>query len=166
MGQRCHLESGGLIGRLALYYAFKESKLTRLCERIFSNTFTPYYPSPAYDRFLEGVVQSAAGSPRPMIMNLAVTARCPCSCCHCSFSDRHQQDGLDLSDFKSIISEAQELGVSLIGITGGEPLPRDDLEDIIALVGERSMLVLFTTGYGLTHERVRRRRGSPRHARA
>ena len=47
------------------------------------------------------------------------------------------------------------MGVSVIGITGGEPLLRKDLEEIIASIDNRSMPLLFTTGYQLTIERVR-----------
>jgi MoaA/NifB/PqqE/SkfB family radical SAM enzyme len=142
--------------RLALYYVVKESKLTRLAGRVFSNTFTPFYPSRAYDQFLDKVVKTASGTPSPVITNIAVTARCSCRCWHCSFSDRNRRDGLQIEDFKRIIPQLQELGVSVIGLTGGEPLLRDDLEDIIGLIDDRSMPILFTTGWGLTRARVRR----------
>ena len=60
-----------------------------------------------------------------------------------------------LSQLKEAISDAQNLGSSVIGLTGGEPLLRDDLEDIIAAIDQRSMPVLFTTGYKLTQARVK-----------
>ena len=34
-------------------------------------------------------------------------------------------------------------------MTGGEPLLRNDLEDIISCIDERSIVKLYTTGYGL-----------------
>lgn len=63
---------------------------------------------------------------------------------------------LSLEQLKSTISEVQDMGASVIGFTGGEPLLRDDLEEIIASVDERSMPVMFTTGYKLTRERVKK----------
>jgi MoaA/NifB/PqqE/SkfB family radical SAM enzyme len=60
------------------------------------------------------------------------------------------------SHLKTAISEVQDMGSSVIGLTGGEPLLRNDLEDIIPCIDNRSMLIIFTTGYKLTRERVRR----------
>ncbi len=141
--------------KLAMNYVSKESKLTRIGDKIFTNTFTPYFPSPAYDRFLKGVISITAGTPMPVVTNFAVTPQCPCNCWHCSFSDRSKTDMLSYDQLKKAIGEVQDMGTSVIGLTGGEPLLRDDLEDIIALIDNRSMPIMFTTGYKLTRDRVR-----------
>ena len=140
---------------LAMNYVAGNSKLTRVGDRIYMNTFTPYYPSPAYERYLQGILRTVEGHPTPVMMNFAVTANCICNCWHCSFSDRTKKNQLSLAELKDAISQVQELGTSMIGFTGGEPLLRKDIEDIIALVGDRSMSLMFSTGYGLTPERVR-----------
>ncbi len=62
---------------------------------------------------------------------------------------------LSYDQLKKAIGEVQDMGTSVIGLTGGEPLLRDDLEDIIALIDKRSMPIMFTTGYKLTRDRVR-----------
>jgi MoaA/NifB/PqqE/SkfB family radical SAM enzyme len=142
--------------KLALNYVSKESKLTNLDGKIFSNTFTPYFPSLAHDRFLAGAVKTALGTPSPVVCNFAITSQCICNCWHCSFSDRDLKDGMSLDQLKQSIAEVQDLGVSVIGITGGEPLLRDDLEDIITSIDSRSMPIMFTTGYKLTKQRVRK----------
>ena len=141
--------------KLALNYVFKQIKLTRIGSKVYSNTFTPFYPSLAYDRYMEGLSSIISGQSVPIVSNIAITARCPCSCWHCSFSDRSKKDALSLTEIKQTISGLQDLGSSLIGITGGEPLVRKDLEKIIEAIGPRSMPVMFTTGYNLTRERVR-----------
>ncbi len=138
----------------ALWDVARRSKLTELGGRIYSNTFTPPFPSPAYDRYLEGVLAIASGRPWPVITNFAVTPHCPCSCRHCSFAHRVPEE-LPLARLKEAIGEVQELGTSVIGLTGGEPLLRTDLEEIVAAVGDRSMSLVFTTGWQLTRERVR-----------
>jgi MoaA/NifB/PqqE/SkfB family radical SAM enzyme len=152
-----HPELRGLTLRhkLALNYVSKQSKLTELGGKIYSNTFTPYFPSPAYDRYLRGINETIAGKPVPVGTNFAVTAKCPCNCWHCSFANRPKQRELSLDQLRKAIAEVQDLGTSFIGITGGEPLLRKDLEEIIDSIGERSMPLLFTTGYKLTRERVR-----------
>ena len=89
------------------------------------------------------------------MMNFAVTANCICDCWHCSFSDRTKKNQLTVSELRDAITQVQNLGTSMIGFTGGEPLLRKDIEEIISLVGDKSMSLMFSTGYGLTPERVR-----------
>lgn len=155
MGRHPGLKGLSLKQKLALNHVSAQSKLTRMNGRIYSNTFTPYFPSPAYDRFVQGLRSLIRGEPYPVVTNFAVTARCPCNCWHCSFADRSRRDKLTLQDMKSAIAQVQELGTGVIGLTGGEPLLRDDLEDIIAAIDERSMSLLFTTGFELTRQRVK-----------
>ncbi len=155
MGLHRELKKLSIRQKLALNYVSKENKLTLLNGKIYTNTFTPFYPSLAYDRFLKGVVSLAKGKPRPIVTNFAITPKCPCNCWHCSFSHRSKNDILSLEKLKEAISQVQDLGASVIGLTGGEPLLRDDLEEIIASIDKRSMPIFFTTGYKLTKERVR-----------
>jgi MoaA/NifB/PqqE/SkfB family radical SAM enzyme len=140
---------------LAMNYVSSNSKLTRVGDRIYMNTFTPYFPSKAYERYIQGILRTVEGKPTPVMMNFAVTANCICNCWHCSFSDRTKKNQLTVSELKNAIDQVQELGTSMIGFTGGEPLLRNDIEEIISLVGDRSMSLMFSTGYGLTPERVR-----------
>ena len=156
MGLNKELWRSSLKTRLAMYYVMKESKMTKLGDEIYTHTFSPYYPSLAYDRFLKGAMVISSGTPTPIVTNFAVTPKCPCNCWHCSFADRSKQEVLTLDVLKESIRQAQDLGSAVIGFTGGEPLLRDDLEDIIASVGNRSMPIMFTTGYKLTRERVKR----------
>ena len=92
MGMNKELSSLSIKQKLAMKYVSKESKLTRIGNKIYSNTFTPYFPSAAYDRFLKGVVVTISGKPYPVVTNFAVTPQCPCNCWHCSFSDRSKKD--------------------------------------------------------------------------
>ena len=46
------------------------------------------------------------------------------------------------------------MGTSIVGFTGGEPLLREDLEEIVSSVDDRSISYVFTNGYGLTRERA------------
>ena len=155
MGRHPGLKGLSLKHKLALNHVFVQSKLTRLDGRVYSNTFTPFYPSVAYDRFVQGLRSLMRGVPCPVVTNFAVTARCPCNCWHCSFADRSLKDRLTLDVIKDAIARVQELGAAVIGLTGGEPLLRKDLEDIIAAIDQRSMPLLFTTGFELTRQRVK-----------
>jgi len=155
MGMNKELKGLSIKQKLAMNYVSKESKLTKIDGKVYSNTFTPYFPSLAYDRFLKGIVSVTSGRPMPVVTNFAITPKCPCNCWHCSFSDRSKKDVLSLEQLQKTIADVQDMGSSVIGLTGGEPLLREDLEDIIASIDERSMPIMFTTGYKLTRERVK-----------
>lgn len=157
MGFNKELKKLSIRQKLAMNYVSKESKLTQIGDKIYTNTFTPYFPSLAYDRFLKGVVTTTSGTPMPVVTNFAITPQCPCNCWHCSFSDCSKKDMPSFDQLKKAIPHVQDMGTSVIGLTGGEPLLRDDLEDIIATIDKRSMPVMFTTGYKLTQKRVKKK---------
>lgn len=94
----------------------------------------------------------------PISTYVAVTKRCMYNCWHCSASqmmDRVDED-LSTKEMIDVMQQLQKLGVGIIGITGGEPLVRKDLEEIIKAIDERSMTLLFSNGFGLTRERAKR----------
>ncbi|PHV71002.1 radical SAM protein [Sporanaerobium hydrogeniformans] len=92
----------------------------------------------------------------PISTYVAVTKRCMYQCWHCSASEMmgQKQEDLKTSDVIRIVKDLQNLGVGIIGFTGGEPLIRQDLEVILSAIDERSMTLLFSNGYGLTKERA------------
>jgi len=47
------------------------------------------------------------------------------------------------------------MGVGIIGLAGGEPLLRNDLEEIVENIDDRSVSYVYSTGYGLTSQRAR-----------
>ena len=94
----------------------------------------------------------------PISTYIAVTDKCMYHCWHCSAS-KFMKDATSNSQFstlelKKIIAQLQRLGVAIIGFTGGEPLLREDLEELIASIDERSVSYIFTTGYKLTYQRA------------
>jgi len=120
------------------------------------NSQLPPYPSPAFTQFLKVGNMVRDGKTAPSSCHIAITNRCPYDCWHCSNGNRAESDDLDMDILKTSIAKLQDMGNSLIGITGGEPLERDDLEEIIESIDERSVVMLFTTGHGLTPERVQK----------
>ncbi|MGL4760803.1 MAG: radical SAM/SPASM domain-containing protein [Sarcina sp.] len=96
----------------------------------------------------------------PISTYVAITGRCMYKCWHCSAKrfikgEDNYKEELSTKDMKRIVSNLQELGVGIIGLTGGEPLLRKDLEEIISYVDERSTSYLFTNGFGLTLEKAK-----------
>jgi MoaA/NifB/PqqE/SkfB family radical SAM enzyme/SAM-dependent methyltransferase len=129
-------------------------KVVRLGDSIVINTNFPPYPSPAFDRFAEGFSQAGSGAQRRLhSVTLAVTNRCSYRCWHCYNAGRSQED-LPLERLRELARELAGFGAVCVTLTGGEPLLRQDLEDVVSSFDSGFYLTLGTTGAGLTAERA------------
>jgi MoaA/NifB/PqqE/SkfB family radical SAM enzyme/SAM-dependent methyltransferase len=137
---------------------FAHEKVVHFGERAVVNTHFPPYPSRAFDNLAEGFGQLGdAGARRLYSVTLAVTNRCTFNCWHCYNAGRSQVD-LALDVLHKLSAALQDLGAVMITLTGGEPLLRDDLEEIARAFDERSCVIVGTTGAGLSVDRARRLR--------
>src|SRR4030095_10528606 len=103
--------------------------------------------------------------PRPYALLAEITYRCPLHCPYCSnpvaASPRRPQGGysngeLITDEWKRVIREAAALGVLQIGFSGGEPLVRRDLAELIHAAREAKLYTnLITSGIRLDDDRVR-----------
>jgi MoaA/NifB/PqqE/SkfB family radical SAM enzyme len=110
------------------------------------NSFLPPFPGRAYDRLFENLLSGRHLS--PVSAFLAITGECPCHCAHCSAA-RDRQAELSKADWENVIRQLHGLGASIIGFTGGEPLLRPDVRDLVlAAAGGGAATILFTTGIG------------------
>jgi MoaA/NifB/PqqE/SkfB family radical SAM enzyme len=122
--------------------------------RVHINSFFPPYPSRAFDRFLETVFN---GRRVPYSTYFAVTDQCPYRCPHCSYG-KHQRGALDTTQALEIIRQIRSIGTVTIGFTGGEPLVRKDIVQLVKSAGEDTATVMFSTGYNLTDDLAERLR--------
>jgi pyrroloquinoline quinone biosynthesis protein E len=99
-----------------------------------------------------------AERPGPPLWLLAeLTYRCPLHCvfCYNPVDFAQQQDELDTEDWLRVLREGRALGAVQCGLSGGEPLLRDDLEVIVAEAARLGYYTnLLTSGVGLTPERA------------
>src|SRR5882724_4985675 len=95
-------------------------------------------------------------APRPYALLAELTYQCPLHCPYCSNPMRARNDHeLTTDDWKRVIHEAAALGVLQIGFSGGEPLARRDLTDLIRVAREENLYTnLITSGIGLDDDRV------------
>jgi len=97
------------------------------------------------------------GESRLRSVSLAVSYRCNLSCIHCSaakFMDRGKED-IAVEDFARLGDELAKNGAYIIQLTGGEPLLRKDLEDIVrALDPSRFYVSINTNTMLVTAERL------------
>lgn len=92
----------------------------------------------------------------PNMMSFAVSDDCDMECKHCSFFEGVADESkkmLSLTEAQQFIKDAQELGVSVISFTGGEPLLREDFCDILKTVDKNlSTTLMFTNGFKLAEK--------------
>ncbi len=91
---------------------------------------------------------------RPMCVSFEVTHSCIADCVHCDKGGlKHEARRLSPSDYGRF---SRELQPPVIQLSGGEPLLRDDLEDIVRAVKRPSglpMVACVTNSWLLTEER-------------
>jgi pyrroloquinoline quinone biosynthesis protein E len=93
----------------------------------------------------------------PLWLLAEVTYRCPLHCVFCYNPVNYASYGQELStdDWLRVLREGRELGAAQLGLSGGEPLMRDDLEVMVAearKLGYYSNLI--TSGVGLNEKRI------------
>jgi pyrroloquinoline quinone biosynthesis protein E len=96
--------------------------------------------------------------PGPPLWLLAeLTYRCPLHCvfCYNPVDFARQEDEIGTEDWLRVLREGRALGAVQLGLSGGEPLLRDDLEIIVAEARRLGFYSnLLTSGVGLTAERA------------
>jgi len=96
-------------------------------------------------------------SDRPTTLLAELTHRCPLHCPYCSnpLELIRAEAELSTDDWKRVFTQARELGVLQLGLSGGEPLVRKDLEQLAAHArGLGLYSTLVTSGLGLTRKRA------------
>jgi pyrroloquinoline quinone biosynthesis protein E len=96
-------------------------------------------------------------SDRPTTLLAELTHRCPLHCPYCSnpLELIRAEAELSTDDWKRVFTQARELGVLQLGLSGGEPLVRKDLEELAAHArGLGLYSTLVTSGLGLTRKRA------------
>lgn len=94
---------------------------------------------------------------RPYALLAELTYRCPLHCPYCSNPIPYPAgDDLATTEWARVIREAAALGVLQIGFSGGEPLLRRDLAQLVTAAREAGLYTnLITSGVGLDEARAR-----------
>jgi MoaA/NifB/PqqE/SkfB family radical SAM enzyme len=119
-------------------------------DKIRINSFFPPYPTQSFDRIVD-IIKNQKRIPHTI--DFAVTSKCPYSCPHCSYGKRKIED-LSTNEILKLIDEIKDLGTAILGITGGEPMTRQDLEKIVSACSPELSTILYTTGYNFSKKRA------------
>ncbi len=86
----------------------------------------------------------------PVYVQWVATHKCNYCCEHCGTSaGKELQNELSTQEAINLINEMADMGVKFISVTGGEPLLRKDLFQILKLAKKRGIKVGFVTHGGL-----------------
>lgn len=87
--------------------------------------------------------------PPPMSLLAELTHRCPLSCPYCSnpLQLEKKTGELETSVWKRVLDEAAEMGILQVHFSGGEPMARPDLPELVAHARRRNLYTnLITSG--------------------
>ncbi len=93
--------------------------------------------------------------PRWLLAEL--TYKCPLQCPYCSNPLDYAQHNSEIStaDWKRVLSQARKMGAVQLGFSGGEPLSRQDLPELVEHARQLGYYTnLITSGYGLNEEKI------------
>ncbi len=96
---------------------------------------------------------------KPLWLLAELTYRCPLQCPYCSnpldFAGSRFKQELTTEQWSRVFREAKALGVLQLGLSGGEPLLRPDLESLVASAHQLGLYTsLITSAHRLTQDRL------------
>jgi mycofactocin biosynthetic radical S-adenosylmethionine protein MftC len=96
----------------------------------------------------------------PLALHLEVVAACNLKCAHCFAGELpRKEDPLSLNELDQLFAQMAAMGTFRIGLTGGEPLLRKDLFEIIDLALSHGLCPCVTTNGLLITEDIARQFG-------
>src|ERR687894_261448 len=96
---------------------------------------------------------------RPYGMLAELTYACPLHCPYCSnpLNLADYREELTTAEWQRVLAEARELGVLQLHLSGGEPLQRRDLEELVASARDLGLYTnLITSALALSPRRAER----------
>jgi PqqA peptide cyclase len=93
----------------------------------------------------------------PLALIAEITHRCPLHCVYCSNPLQMAAVGSELStrDWEAVFAQAAKLGVLHVHLSGGEPLAREDLVQLVGSAHAGGLYTnLITSGIGLSEPRL------------
>ncbi|MBX2804151.1 MAG: radical SAM protein [Myxococcales bacterium] len=81
----------------------------------------------------------------PLAVHVEVIAACDLSCAHCFAGTLPRKGQLSVNELDALFAELASMGAFRLGLTGGEPLMRRDLLDIVDAATERGLHPCLTT---------------------
>jgi pyrroloquinoline quinone biosynthesis protein E len=104
---------------------------------------------------MAGYTKTNITPPRWLLAEL--TYACPLQCPYCSNPIDYAKHSSEIGteDWKRVLTQARKMGAVQLGFSGGEPLTRKDLPELVKHARDLGYYSnLITSGYGLTEEKI------------
>ena len=102
------------------------------------------------------IAKGLLSTDHPVLAHIIPMRRCNLSCTYCNEYDDHSKP-VPLDVVRHRLDLLGRLGISIVTISGGEPLLHPQLDEIIAHIRRRNAIAgMITNGYLLTAERIER----------
>ena len=105
-------------------------------------------------RELRMIARGLGDTDHPVLAHLIPIRRCNLACTYCNEFD-NSSDPVPIDELRRRVDHLGRLRLSILTISGGEPLMHPDLEDLIRHTRHHGIIAsLITNGYLLTRERI------------
>jgi pyrroloquinoline quinone biosynthesis protein E len=104
---------------------------------------------------MAGYTKTNITPPRWLLAEL--TYACPLQCPYCSNPIDYAKHSSEIGteDWKRVLTQARKMGAVQLGFSGGEPLTRKDLPELVKHARDLGYYSnLITSGYGLTEDKI------------
>ena len=118
-------------------------------------------PYQAYFRILKAIIKSNF-IPTPIIYTWEITYRCNMRCQFCSIwrlTPECYANEMITEEGMALLRQAAHLGASLLYLTGGEPLLREDIGKILKLAKQMHMITMMSTNGFFIEDKIEEIRG-------
>jgi len=132
---------------------FKWLKLRKYHYDIFLKPLPPLSRIKVIVHKVKGMIFSCA---KPSTIEIGLTYRCQLNCRHCGVygQSKTNQSELSSDEIKQIISQAHSLGVYLVVFSGGEPLMREDIAELVEFAVQKGVITALSTNGQLLSKEV------------
>ncbi|MBL7051138.1 radical SAM protein [Candidatus Woesearchaeota archaeon] len=92
---------------------------------------------------------------KPKKLSLIITSVCNAKCKYCLYEKKREH--LPLEDIKKIVTEAKEIGIECVTITGGEPSLHPQFFEILDYITSQGLSIgLISNGFQMNKEKVKK----------
>ena len=95
----------------------------------------------------------------PISVNFKITNRCNRSCRYCNYPINRNSKEMNTVQIISMINQFKKLGMRKLSISGGEPLLRSDLGEIISFSSNQNIITIITSNGDLEKNKIKELKG-------
>lgn len=107
-----------------------------------------------YSEFMQAIHEEARKNNIPSIGNIELTSRCNLRCKMCYVVNEDGGQDLSTDQWNSLLGQAVEAGLREAYLSGGEPLIRDDFEEIYCKLYDKGVRVMIITNGLLVNSKL------------